>query len=81
MIYFKPFHDADLLLSKCEELFEDTHVCQNLLRCLSEQTIREDGIRRLKTREDGGMSSSILQNPSDPDATYRKRTSGLCGKF
>lgn len=69
----KLLHDADLLLSKCGELFKDTQVCQNLRRCLSEQTILEDGIRRLRTREDGGMSSSILQNPSDPDATYRTK--------
>ena len=27
----------------------------------------------MRIREDGGMSSSILQNPSDPDATYRKK--------
>ena len=63
--------DADLLLSACGTLFEDTQVYQNLLRCLSEQTVCDNGVRRLKTKEDESMSSSILQNPSDPDATYR----------
>lgn len=59
----KILQDADLLLSTCGDLFEDTQVYQNLMRCLSEQTIRKDGVRRLRTREDGGMSSSILHPP------------------
>lgn len=28
---------------------------------------------RLRTIEDGGMPSNMLQNPSDPDVTYRKK--------
>ena len=32
------------------------------------------GARRLKTKEDGSMGSQILQNPSDPDATYREKS-------
>ena len=31
----------------------------------------DSGNRRLKTKEDGGMEAGMLQNPSDPDATYR----------
>ena len=31
------------------------------------------GFRRLRTKEDGGFHSGILQNPSDPDATYRSK--------
>ena len=27
--------------------------------------------RRLRTKEDGGMKSTMLQNPSDPEATFR----------
>ena len=38
---------------------------------MSEQTIVNDGTRRLATREDGTMNSSMLQNPSDPEATFR----------
>lgn len=30
-------------------------------------------IRRLKTKGEGGMNSSVLQNPSDPDATFREK--------
>lgn len=32
-----------------------------------------EGFRRLRTKEDGGFHSGILQNPSDPDATYRSK--------
>lgn len=35
--------------------------------------IREDDILRLKTKEDGSMNSSMLQNPSDPEVTYREK--------
>lgn len=43
-------------------------------RVLKEQTVvEESGARRLKTKEGGAMGSQILQNPSDPDATYREK--------
>jgi len=35
--------------------------------------VEESGTRRLKTKEDGAMGSQILQNSSDPDATYREK--------
>ena len=35
--------------------------------------MEEDGSLRLKTAEDGEMTSTILQNPSDSDATYREK--------
>ena len=44
-----------------------------MVRCLSEQTIVEETSRRLRTKEDGGFHSGMLQNPSDPDATYRSK--------
>lgn len=44
-----------------------------IYRCISEQTIVENGKRRLKTKEDGTMNSDMLQNPADPDATYREK--------
>lgn len=37
----------------------------------------ENDKRRLRTREDGTMNSSALQNPSDPDATYRNKSGKL----
>ena len=30
-------------------------------------------MRRLRTKEDGGFHSGMLQNPSDPDATFREK--------
>ena len=65
--------DADTLLSVCNGKFEDATEYRLLVRCLSEQTIREEGNRRLRNKADGGMDSSMLQNPSDPEATFREK--------
>ena len=64
-------HDADKLLSLCGAEYDDVTEYQLLVRCLSEQTVVEEASRRLRTKEDGGFHSGMLQNPSDPDATYR----------
>lgn len=66
--------DADKLLALCSSDYDDTTEYQLLVRCLSEQTIIEDSVRRLRNKEDGGLSSSMLQSPADPDATYREKT-------
>lgn len=65
--------DADKLIENCGGLFPDLTEYQLLVRCLSDQTLVEDGKRRLKTKNDEAMSSDALQNPSDPDATYREK--------
>ena len=65
--------DADKLIENCGGLFQDVTEYQLLVRCLSEQTVVENGARRLKTKDDGEMSSDILQSPSDPDATFRDK--------
>lgn len=65
--------DADMLLDKCGCSFEEVTEYQLFIRCLSEQTVVEDGKRRLRAKADGGMDSGMLQNPSDPDATYREK--------
>ena len=65
--------DADRLLENCEQDFYDITEYQLLIRCLSEQTIVEEGVRRLREKKDGGMTSSMMQNPSDPDATFRTK--------
>ena len=64
--------DADTLLDLCETKYEDVTEYQLFVRCISEQTIVTDGNRRLKTKEDG-MPSDIMQNPSDPEATFREK--------
>lgn len=63
--------DADKLIENCGGLFQDLTEYQLLVRCLAEQTIVEGEKRRLKTKDDEAMDSNVLQNPSDPDATYR----------
>lgn len=65
--------DADKLLTRCGSEFDDTTEYQLLLRCLSEQTVVENDLRRLRNKEDGGFSSSMLQSPTDPDATFREK--------
>ena len=64
--------DADALQKTCAGMFEDITEYQLLVRCLSEQTVTEDGKRRLKKKEEG-MGSGLMQNPSDPEATYREK--------
>lgn len=65
--------DADSLIKKCNGSYDDVPEYQLLVRAFSEQVIREDDKLRLKTKKDGGMNSSILQNPADPEATYREK--------
>ena len=74
----KLLEDSDTLLGICGTTFEDVLQYQLFVRCLSEQTIAEDGARRMRKKEDGGLDSSVLQNPSDPDATYRVKAGKTC---
>ena len=65
--------DADTVMTRCTDSFTDTDAFRTLKRCIDEQTVVEKGIRRLATKEDGKMDSSILQSPHDTDATYREK--------
>lgn len=65
--------DADKLLDSCGQEFDDVTEYQLFVRCLFEQTIVEDAVRRLKSKGDGGMDSSMMQTPSDPDAAFRNK--------
>ena len=47
--------DADILQRLCSDRFDDVTEYQLLVRCLSEQTIEEGGVRRLRTKADGQM--------------------------
>ncbi len=77
--------DADKLLALKTAKAEGSTEYELFIRCLSEQTIVENEQRRLRQKEDGGMDSSILQNPTDPDATYRSKAGkehrGYVGNF
>lgn len=65
--------DADTLSALCGESYADWKEYTLFKRCMAEQTVVDGGTRRLATREDGTMDSSILQNPSDPEATFRSK--------
>lgn len=66
--------DADSLMKKCSGGYDGVPEYQLLVRAFTEQVfVEEDGSLRLKTAEDGEMNSTILQNPSDSDATYREK--------
>ena len=65
------FGDIDSLLPLCPEKYYHLPEYKLLKRCLLEQSVVEDNVRRLRQREDGGMNSHFLQNPTDPEATYR----------
>lgn len=65
--------DAKTLKELCGTDYDESSNYQLLLRVIKEQTIEENGALRLRTKEDGGMDSRILQNPADPEATYREK--------
>jgi len=65
--------DAERLIADCTGSYDDSDEFKLLLRAMNEQTIH-DGNTRLRTKADGGMDSHILQNPSDPDATYSEKS-------
>lgn len=70
-------HDAEKLIELCEGDFDDTSEYQLLIRLLKEQTIFDnDGTRRLRKKEEKEDPSKVLLNPSDPEATYRKKAGG-----
>ena len=65
--------DAVKVLELCGSNYDDNSEYQLLLRVLSEQAVRqEDGTYILRQKGEG-MGSGCLQNPSDPDATYREK--------
>ena len=60
--------DIDILPEFCTSRVEGLTEYQLLVRCASDQTIKEESSRRIRTKE-AGMDSIILQSPADPDAT------------
>ena len=69
--------DSDSLIQICGAAYDEVTEYQLFIRCLSDQTVVENNNRRLRTKEDETMNSSALQNPSDPDATYRNKAGKL----
>ncbi|MDP8218758.1 MAG: transposase [Candidatus Theseobacter exili] len=68
----------ELMMIFKETLVSQTEEYQLLCRMLGEQTYIKDGKTELKPSKE--ISSNSLQNPTDPDATYRKKgTKGNIG--
>lgn len=71
----KVLADASILMLQCTGgRYDEINEYQLLLRVLDEQAVRhEDGHYELKPAGDPTMHSGMLQNPSDPEATYREK--------
>lgn len=69
----KVIDDATQLLPKCAEEYGDSEDYLLLERAISEQTKKDDDGRNIPKGKGDGMDSSTLQNPADPDATYRTK--------
>ena len=63
--------DSEHLLEICGTGFEDVTEYELFIRCISEQTVSENGKRRFCTKADQQLNSKTMQNPSDPESTYR----------
>lgn len=67
--------DAEKLLGQYQnqDACSDIEAYQLLLRCIEEQTISENGIRRLRNKGTESPRATSLQNPTDPEATYSRK--------
>jgi len=66
--------DAVKLIALCEGGYDDASEYQLLIRLLKEQsTTNPDGTHRLKEKSEKTDTSKALLNPSDPEATFRKK--------
>ncbi len=65
--------DIAAIIMACESNYDDYSEYQLLIRVVEEQTLTDsEGTLQLKTSK-SDMNASMLQNPTDPDATYRKK--------
>lgn len=65
--------DAAMIIAACGSRYDESSEYQLLIRVIEEQTNKgPDGKLTLKSKK-SGMNSEILQNPADPDATFREK--------
>lgn len=69
----KVIDDASALLPKCADDYSNTEEYQLLERAVREQTKKDDNGKNIPRGKGEGMTPSSLQNPSDPDDTYREK--------
>lgn len=65
--------DADTVIGRCGDDLKALDEYHLLERCLSEQTIVEDGTRRLREKKKDSFPKAMMQSPTDPEATYREK--------
>ena len=65
--------DAETLYDITKTGFEDVPEYELFIRCFSEQSIIEHGKRRWITKKDKLGNSTMLLNPTDPEATFRRK--------
>ena len=65
--------DAETLYDLTKTGYEDVTEYELFIRCFSEQSVMDNGKRRWITAEDHLGKSTMLANPSDPEATFRRK--------
>lgn len=69
----KILQDAQSIISACGSNYDDYSEYQLLIRVINEQTTKDTNGKLILKQKSSGMNSSILQNPADPDATFRSK--------
>lgn len=70
----KVLEEAKAVKDLCNGIFDDVSEYQLLIRVLREHAaVDEEGNYHLKEKNDKSLNASILQNPADPEATYREK--------
>ena len=65
--------DAETLYDITQSGFEEVPEYELFIRCFAEQSIVEEGKRRWIGKADQLGNSTLLQNPTDPEATFRRK--------
>ena len=65
--------DAETLYDITQSGFEEVPEYELFIRCFAEQSIVEEGKRRWVGKADQLGNSTLLQNPTDPEATFRRK--------
>lgn len=65
--------DAEQLYELTKEGFQEVSEYELFIRCFSEQSINEDGKLRWFNKNDHKGKSTMLLNPTDPEATFRSK--------
>ena len=65
--------DAVVLIELCGSKYDDLSEFQLMIRVLSEQTVQQEDGPYTHHQKGEGMNAGCLQNPADPDATYREK--------